>query len=377
MSTAFTVGVFGIKSRFAALNSEANKGLVSLLPNVSAGRSLQAAARANTAALRAGRNDRIDLNSLDGEARLAKQRATAYGRLGSKLSRTAKAVEKARDKLLEIKEILSDMRKQITLAQSGTIDDSQRRQHANEFDRLLGTLNLKARNAGSVGSNLIGNRIRDVFSPDTLTYKTKPNSPVNQTVKGIYSGSDYQVIDGSGTVFLPDLYGSILQAFPETEGDSGELVSVDDTVAFDSDTGALSITRSGESTPFLTGTLERKGLAVLHSFLYGNFTDAAKRDEALSDLDAATSKLRFNIAVLEGELTKVTAHRDFNKKLVADHSALAGKVEQQALSAASREGLVAQRQQLLFVSTFRSTLSFDRSGGVLAFGAASLFDFKI
>ncbi len=377
MNTAFKVGVFGIKSRFAALNSEANRGLVSLLPNVSAGRTLQAAARANAAALRSGQTERIDLNSLDGEARLANQRATDYGRLGSKLTRTVKAVEKARDKLLEIKDILSDMRKQITLAQSGAIDDSQRRLHANEFDRLLGTLNIKARNAGSVGSNLIGNRIRDVFSPDTLTYKTKPNSPVNQTVKGIYSGSDYQVVDGNGTVFLPDLYGSILQEFPDVAGDSGELVSVDDTVDFDSTTGALSITRNGESTPFLAGTVERKGLAVLHAFLYGNFTDAAKRDEALSDLDAATSKLRFNIAVLEGELTKVTAHRDFNKKLVADHSALAGKVEQQSLTADSREGLVAQRQQLLFASTFRSTLSFDRTGGVLAFGTAALFDFKI
>jgi flagellin-like hook-associated protein FlgL len=376
MNTAFKVGVFGIKSRFAELNSEANRGLVSLLPNVSAGRTLQSAARANAAALRAGRNNRIDLNSLDGEARLAGQRATAYGRLSSKLTRTVNAVEKARDKLLEIKDILSDMRKQITLAQSGTIDDSQRRQHANEFDRLLGSLNIKARNAAPVGSNLIGNRIRDVFSPDTLTYKTKPNSPVSQTVKGIYSGSDYQVIDGGG-VFLPDLYGSILQAFPETEGDTGELVAADDTVDFDSGTGALSITRNGESTPFLTGTVERKGLAVLHSFLYGNFTDATKRDEALSDLDAASSKLRFNLAVLEGELAKVSAHRDFNKKLVADHSTLAGKAEQRALTADSREGLVAQRQQLLFASTFRSTLSFDRSGGVLTFGTASLFDFKI
>ena len=377
MNTAFKVGVFGIKSRFSALKSEANRGLVSLLPNVSSSRNLQGAARANAAALRAGQNVRSGVDTLEGEARLAGQRATAYGRLGSKLTRTVKAVEKAHGKLLEIKEILSDMRKQITLAQSGTIDDTQRRLHANEFDRLLGTLNIKARNGGSVGSNLIGNRIRDVFTPDTLTYKTKPNSPVSQTVKGIYSGSDYQVIDGGGGVFLPDLYGSILKAFPETEGDSGELVSDDDTVDFDADTGAISITRNGESTPFLTGTLERKGLAVLHSFLYGNFTDAAKRDEALSDLDAASSKLRFNIAVLEGELAKVSAHRDFNKKLVADHSTLAGRVEQQALSADSRQGLVAQRQQLLFASAFRSTLSFDRTGGVLAFGTASLFDFKI
>lgn len=371
------VGIFGIGGAFGSRNNALAVSLVSFLPDVAAARSLQAVARATAGARGVDHGIRTGPNTLEGQARLAKQRAADYGRLGFKLESTVKSVERGRDKLVGFKEILSDMRKQITLAQSTTIDDTQRRQHANEFDRLLGVLNTKARSGGSVGGNLIGNSLRDVFAADTLTYKTKPYSPVDHTVTGIFSGSDYQIVDGAGNVYLPDLYGSVLQQFPYVDGDEGELVSADDTVSFDPDTGAISITRAGESTPFLTGTLERKGLGVVHSFLYGNFTDAAKLDEALADLDAASAKLRFNISVIESELAKVTAHRDFNRRLVDDHNVLAVRVEETKRAEESVAGLEAQRRQLLFASTFQSTLSFDRTGGVLAIGAFSLFDFSV
>ena len=237
----------------------------------------------------------------------------------------------ARDTLVDLKKLLSDMRKQIVLAQSTEIDDTQRAIHADTFDQLLGQLNLKVRSSGGISDNLIGSSIRDVFTPGTLTYKTKPDSPVDQTVTGIFSGSDFFITDGNGDKFYPGIFGATLIKFPTDFGDEGELVSDTDTVDYDSVSGAISLTRDGEGSPYLSGTLERKGLGVLNSFLYGNFTDAAKRDEALADLDAASATLRFNITIIETQLTKVTAHRDFNAGLIEEHRALATNVKQQEI----------------------------------------------
>ena len=359
---------------FNTLNGQLGIGLFSALPGVATASGLKAAAAANAAAQRANaRNAADEPNGIEGEARLAARRAHNYGRLSARLDRTVRATERAYDKLLEIKDILIDMRKQIVLAQSDTIDDTQRRKHAQAFDQLLGKLNSKI-SAGGATDNLLGSSIRDIFAPEGITYQTKPDSPVTYTVEGVYSGSDYYITDADGNKFFADIYGSVLQQFPFDDTVSGEVVSVDDTVSYDPETGAISITHAGEADPFIAGTLERKGLGVLHSYLYGKFTDATLRDEALADLDAASAKLRFNIAVMEGELAKVTAQRDFNKRLVEEHSALAGRIEAAETAETETAALVAQRQQLLFSSALQNTLSFDASGTLLSLGIQSLFD---
>ncbi len=359
---------------FNTLNGQLGLGLFSALPGVATASGLKAAAAANAAAQRANaRNATDEPNGIEGEGRLAARRAHNYQRLSGRLDRTVRATERAYDKLLEIKDILIDMRKQIVLAQSDTIDDTQRRKHAQSFDQLLGKLNSKI-SAGGATDNLLGSSIRDIFAPEGITYQTKPDSPVTYTVEGVYSGSDYYITDADGNKFFADIYGSVLQQFPFDDTVPGEVVSVDDTVSYDPETGAISITHAGEADPFLTGTLERKGLGVLHSFLYGNFTDSALRDEALTDLDAASAKLRFNIAVLEGELTKVTAQRDFNTKLVNDHKGLASKVQGQELAANTKQSLEAQHQNLLYASVFQGTLSFDASGTLLSLGLSNIFD---
>lgn len=346
--------------------------LFSALPGAAAARGLQAAA----AAQRSAAPEVSDGNDREVTARIAERRGKNFARLTSRLERVEATVNEARETLLELKKTLAYMRKQIVLAKSAEIDDTQRRKHANLFDQALGKLNLKVRSAGGIDGNVIGSNIRDIFAPSTLTYKTRPDSPVDQTVSGIFSGSDYVVTDGEGATYLSDLYGSILKKFPAVSGDSGNLLSKSDTVSFDPDTGGLSLTRSGESTPFLNGTLERKGLGVLHSYFYGGFTDSARLDDALADLDAASAKLRFNITVVEGELTKVKAHRKFNAKLVEEHRELAQQVAQEAALEASEAALEQQRQQVLFANLFRSTVTFDGSGTLLSRGIQNLFDLK-
>jgi hypothetical protein len=352
-------------------------GLFALLPAVGSANGLKAAAAAGAAVTRENATETYTARKFKSQGRLAEQRGNNYQRLSAKLDSTVRAVTRSRDKLVDLKQILSDMRKQIVLAQSGTIDDAQRAQHANTFDQLLGKLNSKVRANGGVADNLIGSSIRDIFTPGSITYKTKPDSPVDQTVNGVFSGSDYYITDGDGNVFFADLYGSLLQQFPFDDEVDGEVIGSTDTVNYDSDTGAISITHNGDSDPFITGTLTRKGLGVLHTYLYGDFKDADLRDEALTDLDAASAKLRFNIAVIEGELTKVTAQRDFNTKLVNGHKALASKAESREVVEKTTQSLEAQRQNLLYASVFQSTATFDGSGSLLSLGLSSLFDFSV
>jgi hypothetical protein len=362
---------------FNSAYDQLSAGLFSLLPSVSSASGLKAAAAANAAVQRAKANKPYNPNNIQSAARLADQRGNNYQRLSMKLDSTVSAVTDARDTLVSLKQILSDMRQQIVLAQSDTLDDTERAKHANKFDQLLGQLNIKVQSSGGVADNLIGSSIRDVFTPGTITYKTKPDSPVDETVGGVYSGSDYYITDSSGNVFFPDLFGSQLQQFPIDDTAAGQTVSATDTVDYNSDTGAISITHAGDTDPFISGTLTRKGLGVLHSFLYNDFQDSASRDQALSDLDAASAKLRFNIAVIEGQLTKVTAQRDFNTKLINENQALASKVQDQQAADNAKQSLEAQRQNLLFAKAFQSTASFDGSGSLLSLAAGSnLFDFS-
>ncbi len=358
---------------FSRLNA-LSLSLFSVLPGASTSGSLLSAARAGASAARARSVEGVDFTNIEGKARLAEQRAKNFSRLSSKLERTTAAVTDARDTLGDLKKILSDMRKQIVLAQSDTIDDTQRAVHADTFDQLLGQLNIKVRNAGGIEGNIIGSSIRDVFTPSTLTYKTKPDSPIDQTITGIFSGSDYFITDAGGDNYYPGIFGATLTKFPTDFGDEGEIVADTDTIVYDPDTGSISLTRDGEASPYLSGTLQRKGLGVLNSFLYGNFTDPDKLDDALADLDAASATLRFDITIIETQLAKVTAHRDFNAKLIEEHQALASNVQQQALLEETQKALDAQKQTLLFNNLLQTALSFDGGGNLLSLTIQRQFD---
>lgn len=351
-------------------------GLFAVLPDAAAARGLQSAARASAAVARDKALD-LDARSIEAKARTAKKEAQNLGRITNKLNRAVKTIEKALDRLTEIKTNISDMRRQIVTASDASVSIDERRVFGDRFDRFLGDLNIRIKGAGFLGTNIIGTSIRDDFDPDQVNYQIKPDSPENKTLEGIFSQSDFFITDGNGDDFYPDIYGSILTKFPNPAAEDGKVVYHDDSVNYNNNTGEISLTHSGEGTPYLQGTLERKGLGILFSFLYNNFEDDGSLETALSDVDAASATLRFNIGFLEGELAKVRSAQTLVEGKIRERFDFAAGVEAKAMTEKNRAAIVEQRQDLLFQATVQNTLAFNSQGGALTLTSPSVFDLSI
>jgi len=350
--------------------------LFSVLPDAAASRGLQSAARASAVAAR-NRTADIETRQLQSKARTAKREAQDLSRITARLDRVVRTVEKAVERLGEIKTNITDMRRQVVTAKGDSVPTSERRVFADRFDQILGKLNLRIKTAGFIGTNLIGTSVRDDFEPDEITFQTKPDSLEKKTISGLFSQNDFFITDSNGDKFYPDIFGSILTKFPNPNEETGELVSTNDTVVFDESSGAVSMTRPGAGTPYLDGTVTRKGLGVLNTFLYNNFEDDSSLDRALSDVDNASSKIRFNIGFLEGELAKARAAQIFVEGQIKEKNKFAAGVEAQAFGDERRAALEAERQDILFSAAFQGTLGFNRQAGLLALTGPAIFNFSV
>jgi len=353
----------GRASGFASAFSTVGLELFSLLPNAAAARGLSIAAaaqrRINTEPVRKDRN--IEL-----AVRQAEQKAKDLTRIKSKLDTVNGIVKRARDKLDEIRLLIVDMRKAVELSSKSTATDEEKRKQANIFDQKLGLINIKVRNFGTIGKNLLGSQFRDVFEADTVTFPIRPNSLKEDSITGIFAGSDFTITqNNTDAVFVPDIFGAKVQSLPIATNDAlddGIQLFDDDTVALDNNTGAVSITRNGDSAPVLEGTLERKGLEVLFSPFYGHFLNDASLDEALKDVDAATQTIRFITGVFDGFVGRVSARRDQVAKLISENEKFVQRVESDNLRARFKAQAEQQRNALMFSSAVNSTISFSDNG---------------
>ena len=186
------------------------------------------------------------------------------------------------------------------------------------------------------------------------------------SITGLFAGSDFTITqDGTGDVFVPDIFGAKVQSLPiniNDDVDDGIQLLDDDTVSLDNGTGAVSITRNGEATPVLEGNLERKGLDVLFSPFYGNFLNDTSLQEALEDVDSATQTIRFISGVFDGFVGRVGARRDQIASRIAENEKFAQRVETENLRAQLLAQAEQQRNALLFSGAFNSTISFADSG---------------
>ncbi len=349
-----------------------NQNLFSAVGNAAAAHTARVAAIARNSG---PSGPKLDANQsrLDARARESTRQVEAFSKLKIKQNRAVKTLDKAVERLNDMKNILLEARELIINAQDPGATAEGQRDLANSFDQKIGKLNLRAKGAGNLGVNLIGASIRDIFSANDLEVPIRPGSLVNTTYAGKFLGSDYVVTDGSGDTFLPNIFGSSLVQFPNADAnDSGVLLKNDDTVVFDHDTGALSVTRSGGGAPILSGTLERKGIGVLHSYFYGNFEDAALRDKALEETDAALSTLRVQISLFESKQTRAEVAANFSQSQIEDNRSVAASILAQKEGAERRFLLEEQKRQLLFESALQTALSYNSQGlGILLQDVAS------
>ncbi len=335
------------------------------MTNLSLNSNARGARTAALAAARAGRNETRTRNTYaaDVEIRAANGRAAAFEALRSKLNIVTKTLDKATERLVEVKEILLDMQKRITLAQKTGVTATERTAYAQQFDQLLGDVNLRVKTAGYSGTNLIGTSFRDSFTPDNLEYRSRPNSLSTVIVSGEYLGSDYYVEDANGDQHYPTIFGSTLVIAPNPDpNDPGTLLQSDDQITYDSSTGAISITANGAGAPHLSGTLVRKGLGVVHSWLYGDFQTTGDMDTALTDVNNALSTVRNKISVFTSHAKQAAVRHDFTKQAITDNRDAASKISTSLQIEEARAALLAQRRQLLIGSAITSSLTYNANG---------------
>ncbi len=325
----------------------------------------QSARRAALAAAAAGRSEAGTRNSYAAsvDIRAANARAAAFEGLRSKLNTVTQTLDKVVERLGQVKDILLDLQKRITLAAKTGVTATERTAYAQQFDQLLGNLNLKVKSAGYSGTNLIGTSFRDSFTPADLEYRARPNSNVTVSVNGEYLGSDYYVEDASGDRHYPTIYGSTLVIAPNTDPlDAGTLLKSDDQISYDSSSGAISITADGAGAPHLSGTLVRKGLGVVHSWLYGDFQTTGDMDTALTDVNNALSTIRNRINVFASHAKQANVRYDFTKQAITDSRNAASKISTALQVEETRASLLAQRRQLLISSAITSSLTYNANG---------------
>lgn len=229
-----------------------------------------------------------------------------------------------------------------------------------------------------MGVNLIGASIRDIFDANDLEVQIRPGSFVTTTYSGNFLGSDYVVTDGSSNTFLPNIFGTRLVQFPNADpNDTGTLLQNDDTVVIDYDIGALSNMRNGAGSPELSGTLERKGIGVLHSYFYENFQTTAGRDQALTETEAGLSKLRTQIALFESKLTRPEAAANFSKNQIIENTQFAAGIEAKKEGDARRFLLEEQKRQFLFEHALQTALSYNSGGIGVLLQEATSFGFNV
>jgi hypothetical protein len=365
-------GSGGFANAFSTVGLE----LFSLLPDMAAARGLATAARAlDRANLEPVRPDR----KIALAVRQAEQEAKSLTRIKSKLDFVFGVVERARAKLDEIRLLLVDMRKNVELSLKADATDDEKRVQANAFDQTMGLINIKVRNFGTLGNNLLGSQFRDVFDADTMSFPIRPNSLQEDSITGLFAGSDFTITEFStGDVYVPDIFGSKVQSLPINDVDlnDGIILRDDDTIALNDDTGAVSITRNGADSAVLEGTLERHGLNVLFSPFYRSFLNDASLTDALADVDKATKTSRFLIGVFDSFVGRVGAKRDQVANLIKENEKYVRQIESDNL----RSTLIAQAEQQrtaqLFASVFNSTLSFQDSG-VLSNAISNLIDVRV
>lgn len=112
-------------------------------------------------------------------------------------------------------------------------------------------------------------------------------------------------------------------------------------------------------------------------FLQNYDITGASLDRALSDVDSASAKIRFNVGFLEGELGKARSAQSFVEGQIKIKNEFVAGVEAQAFGDERRAALEAERDEILFSGALQRTLGFNRQGGLFALTGPAIFNFSV
>jgi len=262
------------------------------------------------------------------------------------------AVENGEEQLNDIRAALQRMFSPLENIANG--EDLTVNQEA--FDALVTEINTAADRYGAQ-FNLVGKTSPPDWEGNELEY-AYDLSPNRATAQGLFSGVDFYLEDNtSGTVWKLDRGSDTLEEYSEFYGEKTDrylstrtaIRSVD---SYDESSGAITMTvsRDGETTETISGTLKRGGLSVMQSWFYDGFkasdgsVDTAKVEAARSAIRKALDEVDLNAGQLQQVKNQVRVHERKIDALLAENGnektdALATKMasEQEAKIKAAQE----------------------------------------
>jgi len=200
--------------------------------------------------------------------------------------------------------------------------------YAASFDAHLKTLDGNARRSSAV-PNLLGVAKQEVSFPVNVYGST-------QTVGSAFLGSDYYIVDSEGKYWSLDRNAKTLKrydVFPNTPtstvGNIETGLRLDD---LSGDSITFTVAPNTASPQTFTGTLHRKGLALLDSWAYDGLATEEGRAKAVADLKSAM--VAIEIEVRRYQLAQTTAGF-YESRMTEEISGLGKKVNRLTIEQAA------------------------------------------
>ena len=234
----------------------------------------------------------------------------------AQMNNVKQAVDNAEEQLDEIRTALQAMLSPLQNIENGEDIDV----NIEAFDSFVMSINTTA-DRYSEQFNLVGNSVAPDWEGNTLDYSFNLTNG-QASVQGVFAGVDFYLEDeNAGTVWRFDRGADTLEERTEFYGDeTGQLLStrtgITSVDSYDAETGAISmtVTKDGETTETMSGTLKRGGLSVMQSWFYNGFKDAdgnvdtAKLTEARDAINKAFEELDLYQGKITAQKNQVDGH---------------------------------------------------------------------
>jgi hypothetical protein len=171
--------------------------------------------------------------------------------------------------------------------------------YAKGFDALLKSLHESAVKGGKQ-PNMLGS------DNASYSYRVGIHGQTNK-VQGAYLGSEYSITDTEGKKWVADLSGGLLRRYDDYSGtQAAESGNFNDGIRLDSRSGSdltFTIAPNTADPKQFTGTLETKGLGLVHSWYYDGLSTEEGRSRATAALNDAKEAINLEISRYELSLT--------------------------------------------------------------------------